>query len=146
MKRDFFILIVLTVALHLPFIAEAFHLDDAQYLDVALNVAGTLSYGVDFDRETGSVGNQAHNRNNTGYYVQQQFEAWDRLNVAAGVRIEDSTTFGTTANPKLGLSLRLRQTRSTSGESDERVSKWMSNGSLLGFLTQRSNRRFGVHG
>lgn len=38
MKRDLIILTLLTVVLHLPFIGEAFHLDDAQYLDVALNV------------------------------------------------------------------------------------------------------------
>ena len=37
--------------------------------DVALSFGG-LSYGVDFDRENGSVENQRHLRNNTGYYAQ----------------------------------------------------------------------------
>ena len=36
--RDVAILILLTLAVHGPFVSEAFHLDDAQYLDVALNV------------------------------------------------------------------------------------------------------------
>lgn len=36
--RDLALLIGLTVALHLPFIGQAFHLDDAQYLDIARNV------------------------------------------------------------------------------------------------------------
>src|SRR5438067_1822553 len=38
MARDLTILIALTIALHGPFIGQAFHLDDTQYLDVALNV------------------------------------------------------------------------------------------------------------
>src|SRR5213592_3769101 len=36
--RDLVLLIVLTFAVHLPFIGQAFHLDDVQYLDVARNV------------------------------------------------------------------------------------------------------------
>src|SRR5215475_5011123 len=47
MKRDLFILIALTIALHLPFIGEAFHLDDAQYLDVALNVSKNPLFPMD---------------------------------------------------------------------------------------------------
>ena len=51
---------------------------------------------------------QSHVRNNSGTYVQQQFDPWRRLSVTAGVRIEDNTTFGASTNPKLGVSLRLR--------------------------------------
>src|SRR5881409_2690451 len=36
--RDLVLLIALTLAVHLPFIDQAFHLDDVQYLDVARNV------------------------------------------------------------------------------------------------------------
>src|SRR5262245_46880658 len=36
--RDLALLIALTLALHSPFIGQAFHLDDVQYLDVAQNV------------------------------------------------------------------------------------------------------------
>lgn len=78
--------------------------------DLAFPGTGTFSYGVDFDRETGSIANQSHDRSNTGYYVQQQFEAWDRLNLTAGLRIEDSTTFETNTNPRVGVSLRLSAT------------------------------------
>ena len=75
--------------------------------DVSVPVAGAFSYGVDFDREDGKVSGVSHVRNNTGYYVQQQFQAWNRLNVTAGVRIEDNATFGTSTNPKLGVSVRV---------------------------------------
>jgi hypothetical protein len=36
--RDLTLLIASTLALHLPFIGQAFHLDDVQYLEVAQNV------------------------------------------------------------------------------------------------------------
>src|SRR5262245_51217063 len=36
--RDIAVLVVLTAALHLPFIGQAYHLDDDQYLDIAENV------------------------------------------------------------------------------------------------------------
>ena len=36
--RDLALLIALTFAIHLPFIGQAFHLDDVQYVDVARNV------------------------------------------------------------------------------------------------------------
>src|SRR2546428_7407006 len=36
--RDLVLLIALTFAIHLPFVEQAFHLDDVQYLDVARNV------------------------------------------------------------------------------------------------------------
>src|SRR5437870_4802890 len=45
--RDLALLIILTVAIHLPFIGEAFHLDDAQYLDVALNVSRNPLFPMD---------------------------------------------------------------------------------------------------
>jgi 4-amino-4-deoxy-L-arabinose transferase-like glycosyltransferase len=47
MKRDLTLLILLTVALHLPFIGQAFHLDDAQYLDVARNVGQNPLFPMD---------------------------------------------------------------------------------------------------
>jgi hypothetical protein len=45
--RDLTVLILLTIVLHAPFIGEAFHLDDAQYLDVALNVARNPLFPMD---------------------------------------------------------------------------------------------------
>jgi len=75
--------------------------------EVAIPAAGTLAYGVDYDRESGVIGGTAHVRNNTGYYVEQQFERWNRLYVNAGVRLENNTTFGTSTNPKVGVSFRI---------------------------------------
>jgi vitamin B12 transporter len=79
--------------------------------DVALGF-GSFSYGFDFDRENGKVANQSHLRNNSGFYAQQQVEVWGRLSVTGGIRIENNTTYDTSANPKAGVSLRVaRDTR-----------------------------------
>src|SRR5437899_12472038 len=69
--------------------------------DVELPKSGSLSYGVDYDRENASVAVDRHFRNNVGYYVQQQFEVANRLNVTAGIRFENNTTFGNTATPRI---------------------------------------------
>lgn len=75
--------------------------------DIALPVAGTFSYGVDYDRENATVANKRRSRDNTGYYVQQQAGLWDRVDVTAGVRIEDNAAFGASTNPRLAVSLRI---------------------------------------
>src|SRR5262245_47272554 len=46
--RDLAILISLTLAIHLPFLGQAFHLDDTQYLDVAQNVYRNPFFPLDF--------------------------------------------------------------------------------------------------
>ena len=88
--------------------------------DVALPLAGTFSYGIDYDRENATVATTRHFRNNYGYYAQQQFDLAGRLNVTAGVRVEDNTTFGTAATPRLAISYRL----SDSGPSN-RLGQWV---------------------
>ena len=79
--------------------------------DVALKF-GSFSYGFDFDRENGKVADQRHLRNNSGFYAQQQVEVWGRLSLTGGIRIENNTTFDTSANPKAGVAFRVaRNTR-----------------------------------
>ena len=72
--------------------------------DALLSRTGTLSYGVDFDRERGLVSGEPQSRDNFGYYVQQQLEPVRGLHLTAGLRIEDNDSFGTVASPRLGVS------------------------------------------
>jgi vitamin B12 transporter len=72
--------------------------------DVFLGRGGTLSYGVDFDREKGTVSEVDRTRDNYGYYLQQQVEPAPGFHVTAGIRIENNDSFGTVASPRLGLS------------------------------------------
>lgn len=48
-RRDLVLLIALTFALHLPFIGQAFHLDDVQYLDIAQNVYQNPFFPLDLE-------------------------------------------------------------------------------------------------
>ena len=45
--RDLAVLVGLIILLHAPFVGQAFHLDDVQYLDVALNVAHNPLFPMD---------------------------------------------------------------------------------------------------
>ena len=45
--RDLAVLVSLTILLHAPFVGQAFHLDDVQYLDVALNVPHNPLFPMD---------------------------------------------------------------------------------------------------
>jgi len=47
--RDLALLIGLTLALHVPFIGQAFHLDDVQYLDIAQNVYKNPLFPLDME-------------------------------------------------------------------------------------------------
>src|SRR6185436_11278198 len=71
--------------------------------DVDLRAGGTFSYGIDYDRENGTVATGRHFRNDYGYYLQQQVSAFGKLDVTAGIRIENNTTYGTGATPRIGL-------------------------------------------
>jgi vitamin B12 transporter len=82
--------------------------------DIALPVAGTFSYGIDYDRENATVSTTRHFRNNYGYYAQQQLSVARRLNITAGVRLEDNTTFHRATTPRLAVSYRLRDVPSGS--------------------------------
>lgn len=58
--------------------------------DVALPARNLLSLGVDFERETGNLSGVRPERDNFGYYFQNQWTALNRLFVRAGVRIEQN--------------------------------------------------------
>jgi hypothetical protein len=46
-RRDLIILLALTLVLHLPFVGQAFHLDDIQYLELAQNVYRSPLFPMD---------------------------------------------------------------------------------------------------
>jgi vitamin B12 transporter len=75
--------------------------------DVEIPSAGTFSYGIDYDRENATVGADRHLRNNSGFYVQQQIQVARRLNLTAGARLENNTTFGNVATPRVAASFLL---------------------------------------
>jgi hypothetical protein len=62
--RDLALLIALTLGLHVPFVGQAFHLDDVQYLDVAQNVFQNPLFPLDlptaFEGERVSLWGHTH--------------------------------------------------------------------------------------
>src|SRR5262245_32680341 len=62
--RDLALLMALTLALHLPFIGQAFHLDDVQYLDIAQNVyvnpVFPFEFSADFEGQHFSLWGHTH--------------------------------------------------------------------------------------
>ena len=77
----------------------------AEYRGELVSTKGNaFSFGLDFDREIAPVANVRRDRNNVGYYVQQQMRMGDSFHLTAGLRIEDNTSFGTTASPRFAIS------------------------------------------
>ncbi|MBI4472067.1 MAG: TonB-dependent receptor [Acidobacteria bacterium] len=69
--------------------------------------AGMFSYGFDYDRENALVARTPHSRDNYGFYVQQQINVADRVDVTGGIRLDSNTTFDTSVNPRLAVSFRV---------------------------------------
>lgn len=104
--------------------------------DFALPARNLLSVGFDFERETGNLSGVRPERDNFGYYIQDQWAVRDRLFVRAGVRIEDNRAdipadllatlrslgsalpqghagFGVSANPRVSVAYFLAAPRET---------------------------------
>ncbi|ODS32388.1 MAG: iron complex outermembrane recepter protein [Candidatus Scalindua rubra] len=70
----------------------------------------TFIFGFEFEDQ------EADNRNfdkaliNRGWYFQNQLKLWDRFFFNAGVRIDDSNTFGKDVNPKFSIAYLLKET------------------------------------
>ncbi len=82
--------------------------------DLALGRSHLLTTGVEYERESGVVGDpdsaplQAV-RNNSGVFVQDQWSAASKAFVTAGVRLEHNASFGVYAAPRLSAAVHLRQ-------------------------------------
>lgn len=68
-----------------------------------------ISAGFNYTREEGVVGDVRADRDNFGYYVQDQFVLGRRLALTAGVRLEDNDSFGFFAAPRVSASYLLRK-------------------------------------
>ncbi|HEY7445484.1 MAG TPA: TonB-dependent receptor [Vicinamibacterales bacterium] len=66
-----------------------------------------FSAGYEYERETDPL-NDGFRVDNNAYFVQQQFNAWDRWFAGIGARINDNSRYGTEVIPKLSLGGYLR--------------------------------------
>ena len=70
----------------------------------------TFVFGFEFENQ--SADNRTFDRVliNRGWYFQNQLKLWDRFFFNAGVRIDDSGTFGKDVNPKFSIAYLLKET------------------------------------
>lgn len=70
----------------------------------------TVVFGFEFENQ--SADNRTFDRVliNRGWYFQNQLKLWDRVFFNAGVRIDDSSTFGKDVNPKFSIAYHLKET------------------------------------
>lgn len=70
----------------------------------------TVAFGFEFENQ--SADNRTFDRVliNRGWYFQNQLKLWDRFFFNAGVRIDDSGTFGKDVNPKFSIAYLLKET------------------------------------
>jgi vitamin B12 transporter len=82
-------------------------------VDLQAGPRSLLTAGIDFERETGRLGDRSGEllrpeRNNGGLFVQDRILVGDRLHLTAGGRLEKNDSFGTAFVPRGALAFRLR--------------------------------------
>lgn len=82
--------------------------------ELALPHAHFLTAGVEYERESGVVGDPRSDpleatRNNAGAFIQDQWALHKSLFIAAGVRLEHNSSFGYAATPRISAAWLLRQ-------------------------------------
>ena len=70
----------------------------------------TFVFGFEFEDQEAANGNFEKVLINRGWYFQNQLKLWDRFFFNAGVRIDDSNTFGKDVNPKFSIAYHLKET------------------------------------
>ena len=70
----------------------------------------TFVVGFEFEDQEAANGNFEKVLINRGWYFQNQLKLWDRFFFNAGVRIDDSNTFGKDVNPKFSIAYHLKET------------------------------------
>ena len=70
----------------------------------------TFVFGFEFEDQEASNSNFEKVLINRGWYFQNQLKLWDRFFFNAGVRIDDSNTFGKDVNPKFSIAYHLKET------------------------------------
>ncbi len=69
--------------------------------------AGTMVFGYEYERQSGTISSLDVERNNHGTFVHVQRSFGDRLSVTAGARVERNSAFGTFFTPRVSGTFRL---------------------------------------
>jgi vitamin B12 transporter len=61
---------------------------------------GSLVFGYDFERQGGVISNRDVSRSNNGFFANEQYTFFKRLSVSGGMRVEQSSIFGSEFTPR----------------------------------------------
>jgi vitamin B12 transporter len=84
----------------------------AGYQFDALFASHAVTTGIEYEDESGVIGDVRASRSNFGYYLQDHFLLNQRVALTAGARLDNNGSFGLAATPRLSLSWLLRHGRS----------------------------------
>jgi vitamin B12 transporter len=78
---------------------------DFNYQGTWAQSSGSLVFGYDFERQGGVISTRDVSRLNNGFFASEQYTFFKRLSVSGGVRVEQSTIFGSEFTPRVAASL-----------------------------------------
>ena len=78
---------------------------DFNYQGTWAQNTGSLVFGYDFERQGGVISNRDVSRLNNGFFANEQYTFFKRLSVSGGMRVEQSTIFGSEFTPRIAASL-----------------------------------------
>jgi outer membrane receptor protein involved in Fe transport len=73
---------------------------DFNYQGTWAQNAGSLVFGYDFERQGGVISNRDVSRTNNGFFANEQYTFFKRLSISGGVRVEQSSIFGSEFTPR----------------------------------------------
>ena len=80
---------------------------DAGYQGTLTHAGGALVFGYQFDRQAGVVSGTNIARYDNGFFVNDQYALTSRILLSGGVRLQQSSTFGTEFAPRGAVTFRL---------------------------------------
>jgi vitamin B12 transporter len=80
---------------------------DFNYQGTWAQNTGSLVFGYDFERQDGVISNRDVSRSNNGFFANEQYTFFKRLSVSGGVRVEQSSVFGSEFTPRGAASLQV---------------------------------------
>jgi vitamin B12 transporter len=80
---------------------------DFNYQGTWAQNAGSLVFGYDFERQGGVISNRDVSRTNNGFFANEQYTFFKRLSLSGGMRVEQSSIFGSEFTPRGAASLQV---------------------------------------
>jgi vitamin B12 transporter len=79
----------------------------AEYQATLTHRHGALTFGYEYERQAGVIGDTNVTRYDNGFFVNEQYSLTSRISVNAGARLQQSSTFGTEFTPRGAITFRL---------------------------------------